>query len=615
VISGGVPINFTDAGGGLWVAPLPPALLNGTAELSTLYINGGRRLRAREPNALGLPPWSFSSLFGDAATFSMAGPLLPCDKPVFGTCPSEDAHGFFSSTSGARSPNASWGTAGAIVGVPEAWTLEYARLGAYDGATGRVSFASAIQTPVGTFGTTPGTPCGGRWFLESFRDALNAPGEYFVDSKQVLYMPLPSEVAEGPDATVAEMPALSLLWSVAGTKNAPVVGVTLRDVEVRMWGEKAGAREGYPGSYTAALHVGPYATRTALLNVTIQAGATNAVCMAGNVTSTTLDHLFVHDIGGRAVEGCAATLSYSVRETMISNCTVSHTCYNYMSGGAVAVVGTEASFLHNELYDFPLMGVVVQQAGGPSQAQAPSAQVAFNYIHDFGGRDVLSDFGGIYINSNSDSLPRTNWLAVDVHHNLIRNAASYGYGANGLYTDHGTSGAYLHHNVISGVGGRGLSPHSGLNITAVNNLFYNVSLQPFAGQMDANCVISGPQGNPPGFSATLRNNLLVQPLKGGSPPIFYTTKDKIWAPPKFLVNSDANIFWAGGVGGGIFPDGKSGETDLQGWQALTQQDMKSLEVDPQLAAPDLGNFTVLPGSPAWSLGWQAIDFSTLGPLS
>jgi hypothetical protein len=612
-ISGGVPLNFSRAEGGLWAAALPPALLAGSAELSTLYVNGQRRLRAREPNALGAPPWSFAALFGDAATFAMAGPLEPCSKPAFGSCPAANALGFFAATRGARAPNASWAAAGAVVGVAEAWTLEHARLAAYDGATGRVSLAAPLSTPVGAFGTAAGTPSGGRWFLEDFREALNAPGEYFVAGAQLLYVPLPAEAAAGPGAAAAEMPALTALWKVAGSAAAPAANVTLRDIEVRLWGDAPGERERFPGSYTAALHVGPFVAGLALRNLTLRAGASNAVCFSGgNVSGTVMDRLTVTDIGGRAVEGCAAALSFAVAGTVLANSTISHVGFNYMSGGAAAVIGTGAAFVHNEVFDVPLNGVVFQQAGGPSREAAPSAEIAFNHLHDLGGEQVLSDFGACYINANSDARPATNWLAADVHHNLIERSASYNYGSNGVYSDHGTSGAYVHHNVITGLGGRGLSPHAGLNLTAVNNLIYNVSLQPFAGAAGASCVVSGPQGGAPGFSLALRANIFAQPTGGSA--IFYSTRDAFWAPPRAAVASNDNVFWAGAAGVGVFPDGKGGATGLAGWRALSSQDAGSAEADPLLAAPQVGDFRVLPASPAWARGWQEIDLSSVGPL-
>ena len=90
VVDGGVSLNFSVFSDQLWSAPLPAALKSAKAELSQLIVNGVRRLRAREPNALGAPPWSPSALFSDAVTFKMAGPAERCSLPCWGSCP--DGH-------------------------------------------------------------------------------------------------------------------------------------------------------------------------------------------------------------------------------------------------------------------------------------------------------------------------------------------------------------------------------------------------------------------------------------------------------------------------------------------------------------------------------------------
>lgn len=48
------------------------------------------------------------------------------------------------------------------------------------------------------------------------------------------------------------------------------------------------------------------------------------------------------------------------------------------------------------------------------------------------------------------------------------------------------------------------------------------------------------------------------------------------------------------------------------WQS-EMNDVHSVNANPLLADPYAGNFTVLPESPAWSLGWQAIDTGAIGP--
>jgi hypothetical protein len=70
---------------------------------------------------------------------------------------------------------------------------------------------------------------------------------------------------------------------------------------------------------------------------------------------------------------------------------------------------------------------------------------------------------------------------------------------------------------------------------------------------------------------------------------------------------DHNLYWDA-RGNAIRPAGKSWAE----WQGAGQ-DAGSLIADPMFADPASGNFRVAPRSPAWGLGWKAIDLSTVGP--
>ena len=69
------------------------------------------------------------------------------------------------------------------------------------------------------------------------------------------------------------------------------------------------------------------------------------------------------------------------------------------------------------------------------------------------------------------------------------------------------------------------------------------------------------------------------------------------------VVSDGNVFWGaapGALGPLHYPNGTQG---LPAWRAAWGCDGSSVEADPLLADPGAGDFRVLPGSPAWALGW------------
>ena len=77
--------------------------------------------------------------------------------------------------------------------------------------------------------------------------------------------------------------------------------------------------------------------------------------------------------------------------------------------------------------------------------------------------------------------------------------------------------------------------------------------------------------------------------------------------------SDANVFYAEGAAL-VFPENFK-PVSLAEWRNFTGNDKSSVDQDPHLAAPSEGNFSLLAGSPAWLLGWKAIDITRIGPIA
>lgn len=249
--------------------------------------------------------------------------------------------------------------------------------------------------------------------------------------------------------------------------------------------------------------------------------------------------------------------------------------------------------------------------GGPSRAAAPALEIAYNRIYNY-GQGIISDLGGVYISSASDKVAATNWLAADVHHNWISNASSYtgGYGANGLYNDHGTSGVHFHSNIVERVGGRGGSLHCGRGLSFVNNVIYDVARDPWTSSNNDDGALSSCNGDDvadPGFAANVSINI-IQPIGTRDA---WALKDTTWKPPTCTVTGDRNVFWAGAAGAMAFPPAGGA---LAEWRTLTGADGRSVEADPLLRDPARGDFSPLPNSPVWALGWVAIDQAGIGVI-
>jgi len=78
-----------------------------------------------------------------------------------------------------------------------------------------------------------------------------------------------------------------------------------------------------------------------------------------------------------------------------------------------------------------------------------------------------------------------------------------------------------------------------------------------------------------------------------------------WTGSQFRMNR--NVYWDARGGSVIFAG-----SDLAAWRARGQ-DADSLIADPMFANPVAYDFTVLPESPVWNLGWKKIDMAGVGP--
>jgi hypothetical protein len=234
-------------------------------------------------------------------------------------------------------------------------------------------------------------------------------------------------------------------------------------------------------------------------------------------------------------------------------------------------------------------------------------------IHDFPGGGIAVDYADYVTVQNNVIYNTSNWspygdsaisiyepqdvdtnrgIKISILHNITFNnrelvpcvcrdfeAVSDG---NGIIVDDnlGTQGnniAYggrtlVAYNVSFGNGGSGVHGFSSAHIDILNNTAFGneLSVTPALGEIFAANA----------SDVKILDNILVAPA--GSPVISSTGN----APS---VSEDYNILWA--IGGGLILPATRGSHDIL--------------ADPKLAAPTMGNFTLLPGSPARSTAMPA----------
>jgi hypothetical protein len=201
-----------------------------------------------------------------------------------------------------------------------------------------------------------------------------------------------------------------------------------------------------------------------------------------------------------------------------------------------------------------------------------------NHIHHL-GKAQLNDMGGIYTLGVSPG--------TVVRRNLVHDIASNTklYGGWGLYADEGSSDILFENNIVYNTESGGFHQNYGQNNEIRNNIFAYSNTYQLRRTLDE-------AGNSFNF---MRN-------------IVYFNNGQLlgyrWDNNAFFFNY--NLYW----------DASGQALDFAGrtwsqWQA-DGMDLNSVNADPHFTDPARANFSLMPGSPALTLGFNPIDTSQIG---
>jgi hypothetical protein len=224
-------------------------------------------------------------------------------------------------------------------------------------------------------------------------------------------------------------------------------------------------------------------------------------------------------------------------------------------------------------------------------------RVEYNHIHHIGG--VLSDMGGIYtLGVSPGTVIRNNHIHdVDANH----------YGGWGIYHDEGSTHLLIESNVVHRTKFAPFNIHYAKEVTVRNNIFALGKLEQLSRGR-----------NEPHKSVFFENNIVYwregtlfsKNWKDVPYTFYFHPKDKKGtATVTNTFECDWNLYFN--------PGKKRDEVQWAGgtwaeWRARGK-DLHSQYGDPSFADPEQGDFTLKPESPAFALGFQAIDLSQVGP--
>jgi hypothetical protein len=462
----------------------------------------------------------------------------------------------------------------------------------------RIKQVDASKRTVIFTGSSPGAEQwgkfakGNRFCVENVREALDEPGEWYLDrpTGTVTYIPKPGE---DPATTSVIAPRVDGFLVVRGdeaqkrwVEHVIIRGITFAHSN---WvtppegnsSSQAEAKIGAAIMLTGARHC-------VVEKCTVTLVGQYAIALGNYCRFNRIEDCELTDLGAGGIKlGSTARpdLSKSKSETPEANDNIVRNCL--IEGGgrlhpaAIGVwIGNSPGNVieHNEISDFYYTGISLGWSWGYEPNYARDNVISWNRISKI-GQGILSDMGGIYTLGNGPG----NVL----HHNLIWDVRSAGYGGWGIYFDEGSTRFLAENNIVHHVKSAGFHQHYGRENIVRNNIF--------ALGEDSQLMRSRNEGH---VSFSLERNIVYS----AGAPIFASD----WNGKNYKL--DQNLYWDTSGQTALFPGGRT----LEVWQKESGHDMASIVADPLFADADKGDFTLKPGSPASKIGFEPIDLSQAG---
>ncbi len=425
---------------------------------------------------------------------------------------------------------------------------------------------------------------GDRYFVENVPEELDSPGEWYLNRQTgVLYcLPKPGFTAK----TEVIAPTLGRMFDVQGAAGAePVSYLCLSGLTIRCtdW-EQGDGCSGWGMGSDGVVYFGN-AVGCVVENCDFRNTGKNAVCLNGG--------------RGNRVEGCeighsggGGVLILESQDNTVTDNHIHHCGEGYKHNGGVVIQGTQAfgnTVSHNAVHDTSRYGISLKNPGTANVVEYNRVQNTSLETHDTGAIEVTQHDR----NFRSGSVIRGNLVADSIGYSTTDDKPCYM--SWGIYLDSFAGGYEVTGNIVYRNSHGGIMLQGGKDNRVTNNIF-----------VDSREM----QGLLANFSDNSRGEVLERNI------FYWTIPDAaLYATGKLLTSEvirvDNNlIFQAGAVTPRM---GWGGWMSFADWQEHGF-DTHSVYADPLFVDPANDDYTLRPDSPAFKLGFVAIDTGKMGPL-
>ena len=482
------------------------------------------------------------------------------------------------------------------------WTDSHLPIRSVDPEKHLVTFAHKA----GKVFTDDFTEVGARYIVENVFEALDAPGEWYLNRRtgELFYYPLPGEDLGRLEVVAPLAPALLRLEGDAARRrhveHLRFAHLTFAYTRFELPPGNSNDRQGSASVPAAIALRGARSctfeqcrlTRLGTFAFEVMAG-----CEDNRLVANEIAHLAA---GGFRVNGGTERDPpwERTRGNRITDNWLHHYGLDYPSAVGVLLMNTEENLVaHNHVHHGGYTGVSVGWVWGYGRSVSQHNRIEFNHIHHLGG--VLSDLGGIYtLGVSPGTIIRNNHIHdVDANH----------YGGWGIYHDEGSTHLLVENNVVHHTKFAPFNIHFAREVTVRNNIFALGRLEQVSRSR-----------HEPHQSVFFENNLVYwregklfsKNWRDAAYEFYLHPKNKqgtVTLTSTFAC--DWNLYFNPGL---KLEDARFDGGTWEEWQKRGK-DTHSRYADPRFVDAERGDFTLPPDSPALALGFRPIDLSRVGP--